>query len=57
MLKRNERSRLATINSAFLTLEGPMAKEIYLTQYGLMAKRHWRKFRPNMVRELEAKAC
>jgi hypothetical protein len=32
-----------------------MAKEIYLTQYGLMAERHWREFRPNMVRELEAK--
>ena len=23
-----------------------MAKEIYLTQYGLMAERHWREFRP-----------
>jgi hypothetical protein len=32
-----------------------MAKEIYLTQYGLMAERHWREFRPNMVRQLEAK--
>ena len=32
-----------------------MAKEIYLTQYGLMAERHWREFRPKMVRELEAK--
>ena len=28
---------------------------IYLTQYGLMAERHWREFRPKMVRELEAK--
>ncbi|MFZ0918399.1 MAG: hypothetical protein WAN04_16025 [Candidatus Udaeobacter sp.] len=32
-----------------------MSKQIYLTQYGLMAERHWREFRPNMVRELEAK--
>jgi hypothetical protein len=32
-----------------------MAKENYLTQYGQMAERHWREFRPNMVRELEAK--
>ena len=26
----------------------------YLAQYGLMAERHWREFRPKMVRELEA---
>ncbi len=26
-----------------------------LTQFGLMAERHWRKFRPKMVAELEAK--
>jgi hypothetical protein len=32
-----------------------MAKEIYLTQYGLMAERHWRQFRPKMVRDLEAR--
>ncbi|MDQ6911279.1 MAG: hypothetical protein M3128_00185 [Verrucomicrobiota bacterium] len=32
-----------------------MAQEIYLTQYGLMAKRHWRKFLPTMVLKLEAK--
>ncbi len=32
-----------------------MAQEIYLTQYGLMAERHWREFRPAMVREMEAK--
>jgi hypothetical protein len=24
-----------------------------LTQYGLMAEKHWREFRPKMVRELE----
>lgn len=30
-----------------------MAEEVYLTQYGLMAERHWREFRPAMVRELE----
>ena len=28
---------------------------MYLTQYGLMAERHWREFRPKMARELEAK--
>jgi hypothetical protein len=27
---------------------------ITLTQYGLMAEKHWREFRPTMVRELEA---
>jgi hypothetical protein len=26
-----------------------------LTQYGLMAEKHWREHRPQMVRELEAK--
>ena len=32
-----------------------MAEEVYLTQYGLMAERHWREFRPRMVQEMEAK--
>jgi hypothetical protein len=32
-----------------------MAGKMYLTQYGLMAERHWREFRPKMVKELEAK--
>ena len=32
-----------------------MKQQIYLTQYGLMAERHWREFRPAMVRELEMK--
>ena len=32
-----------------------MSKEIYLTIYGNMAERHWREFRPKMVREMEAK--
>jgi hypothetical protein len=50
-----ERSRPATINSAFLILETLMAEEIYLTVYGLMAERHWREFRPRMVQEMEAK--
>ncbi len=50
-----ERSRVATINLAFLTLETRMADEIYLTQYGLMAERPWREFRPAMVREMEAR--
>ena len=26
-----------------------------LTRYGLMAEKHWREFRPKMVKELEAK--
>jgi len=30
-------------------------KQIHLTQYGLMAERHWREFRPTMVKEMEAK--
>ncbi len=50
-----ERSRVATINSVFLTLEAQMAEEICLMQYGLMAERHWREFRSKMVREMEAK--
>ncbi len=29
--------------------------EPHLTQYGLMAERHWREFRPKMVRALEAR--
>ena len=28
--------------------------ETSLTQYGLMAERHWRQFQPKMVRRLEA---
>lgn len=32
-----------------------MAQDIYLTQYGLAAERHWREFRPTLVREMEAK--
>ena len=50
-----EGSRLATINSAYLILYRAVSEKIYLTQYGLMAERHWREFRPKMVRELEAK--
>ena len=47
--------RVATINSVCSISHGPVSKQIYLTQYGLMAERHWREFRPKMVRELEAK--
>ena len=50
-----DRSRVATINSACSILHGAVSEQIYLTQYGLMAERHWREFRPKMVRELEAK--
>jgi hypothetical protein len=49
-----ERSQPATINSTFLTSFGLMSAPIHLTQYGLMAERHWREFRPKMVHELEA---
>jgi hypothetical protein len=38
-----------------LILFRAMSEKNYLTQYGLMAERHWREFRPKMVRDLEAK--
>jgi hypothetical protein len=50
-----DRSRVATINSVYSISHGTVSKQIYLTQYGLMAERHWREFRPEMVRELDAK--
>ena len=50
-----ERSRLATTNSASLILFRAVSEKIYLTQYGLVAERHWREFRPTMVRDMEAK--
>ena len=50
-----ERSRDATINLVYSISHAAVTKQIYLTQYGLMAERHWREFRPKMVRELEAK--
>jgi hypothetical protein len=50
-----DRSRVATINSAYSISPEPVSKQIYLAQYGLMAERHWREFRPNMVRGLEEK--
>jgi len=31
-----------------------MKTEYPITGYGMMAERHWREFRPKMVRELEA---
>jgi cell division FtsZ-interacting protein ZapD len=43
-----------TINSIFSTFPDLMSQSFYLTQYGLMAEKHWREFRPKMVRELEA---
>jgi len=45
----------ATINSASLISSDLVNEPIYLTQYGLMAERHWREFRPTMVREMETK--
>ena len=32
-----------------------MDTEIQLTQYGMMAEKHWREFLPKMVAEMEAK--
>ena len=32
-----------------------MSSKYPLTGYGLMARRHWTEFRPQMVKELEAK--
>ena len=50
-----ERSQIATINLTYSILHAAVSKQIYLTQYGLMAEHHWREFRPKMVRELETK--
>ena len=33
----------------------PEATPITLTQYGMMAEKHWREFLPKMVRDLERK--
>lgn len=33
----------------------PEATPITLTQYGMMAEKHWRQFLPKMVKELEAR--
>ena len=32
----------------------PQTAPITLTQYGRMAEKHWREFRPNMVKKMEA---
>ena len=32
-----------------------MTEPIQLTQYGMMAEKHWREFRPKMVAEMETK--
>jgi hypothetical protein len=48
-------SQPKTNSSTSLIFSVPMNQQIYLTQYGLMAERHWREFRPEMVRELEMK--
>lgn len=49
------RSPRTTTSSVFSISSDLVNQAIYLTQYGLMAERHWRQFRPRMVRELEAK--
>ena len=54
MLKRN--GKVATRDDQLSLFDfTTVSEKIYLTQYGLMAERHWREFRPKMVRELEAK--
>lgn len=40
-------------SSTSSTSRVPVSQPIYLTQYGLMAEKHWREFRPAMVREME----
>ena len=45
MLKRSGKVAIAKINSASSISFGLMSDQIYLTQYGLMAERHWRVFR------------
>ena len=48
-----ERSQIATIKTQYSLSHGVVSNQIYLTQYGMMAERHWREFRTKMVRELE----
>jgi hypothetical protein len=40
-------------SSTSSTSRAPVSQPFYLTQYGLMAEKHWREFRPAMVREME----
>jgi hypothetical protein len=50
------RSRVpTTTNSPFSISPAPMSapRPLYLTQYGLMAEKHWRTFCPRMVARLE----
>jgi hypothetical protein len=51
----DESRRAATINFRSSTSHEPMNTPAShcLTQYGLMAEKHWREFRPKMVRQLE----
>ena len=49
------KSRPAITSLVFLILPELVNEKIHLTQYGLMAERHWREFQPKMVHELEAK--
>ena len=53
MLKLNEKVPPTTTNSTSWTFPGLMSQQSYLTQYGLMAEKHWREFCPRMVRQLE----
>jgi len=44
-----------TTNLIYLRLPEAAMMETTLTQFGLMAEKHWREFRPKMVKEMEAK--
>jgi hypothetical protein len=37
-----DRSPVVTTNSVHSILHGAVSKQVYLTQYRLMAERHWR---------------
>ena len=49
-------SRGTTINFLSSISHAPMSApaSLYLTQYGLMAQKHWREFCPRMVAQLES---
>ena len=55
MLKRNGKVATSDDQLNFFDFAELVNEKIHLTQYGLMAERHWREFRPKMVHELETK--
>ncbi|MDQ3622325.1 MAG: TnpV protein [Verrucomicrobiota bacterium] len=54
MLKRNGKVAARDEQLSLFDFAGSNEEAICLTQYGLMAKRHWQEFRPTMYRKLEA---